>query len=176
MALPVIQKTWRQLLTAGTPGSRVPFVSVLDTMQQVIFRIKDYLCNSSGATTKYTVLWSSSGGTGPTNANDHTDRLTSPTAWTPPATAATASQAWVVLVGGSGEQILFAFQGATDDVMRVAYSPGGLYTLAATTTNQPTATDEQLVIGGASNSIVNNATSTDRILHLWVRDDGKGFR
>ena len=31
MALPTIQKTWRQLLTGANPGGRVPFVSVIDT-------------------------------------------------------------------------------------------------------------------------------------------------
>lgn len=176
MALPTIQKTWRQLLTGANPGGRVPFVSVLDTMQQVAFRIKDFLCNSSGATTRYTVLWSASSGTGPTSASDHTDRIGSAASWTPRATSAAASQAWVVLVGAMGEQILLAFQGNTDDVMRVAFSPGGQYQLAATTSNQPTAADEQLVVGGTTSSIVNSATSGDRILQLWVRDDGKGFR
>ncbi len=176
MALPTIVKTWRQLLTAGTPGARVTFSSVLDTTQQVAFRTKDFLCNGSGATKKYTVLWSSSGGTGPSSASDHTDRITSPGSWTPRAATAAAPQAWVVLVGGLGEQILLAFQGASDDVMRVAFSPGGLYALASSTSNQPTASDEQLVIGGGSISIVNAATSGDRILHLWARDDAKGAR
>jgi hypothetical protein len=176
MALPTITKNWRQLLTAGTPGARVTFTSVLDTMQQVAFRIKDFLCNGSGATTKYTVLWSSSGGTGPSAVTDHTDRITSPATWTPRATTAGATQAWVVLVGGQGEQILLSFQGATDDVMRVGMSPSGLYVLAGNTSNQPTAVDEQLVIGGSNISMVNVATTGDRILHLWARDDAKGFR
>ena len=176
MALPTIQKTWRQLLTGANPGGRVPFVSVIDTMQQVVFRIKDFLCNGSGASTRYTVLWSASGGTGPTSAGDHTDRITSAASWTPRATSAAASQAWIVLVGAMGEQILLAFQGNTDDVMRVAFSPGGQYQLAATTSNQPTAADEQLVVGGGTSSIVNSSTSGDRILQLWARDDGKGFR
>lgn len=176
MALPTIVKTWRQLMTAGTPGVRVTFSSVLDTMQQVAFRTKDFLCNSSGATTKYTVLWSSSSGTGPSSASDHTDRITGPASWTPRAATASAPQAWVVLVGGLGEQILLSFQGASDDVMRVEFSPGGSYVLASDTSNPPTAVDEQLVIGGGNVSIVSAATSGDRILHLWARDDAKGVR
>lgn len=122
------------------------------------------------------MLWSASGGTGPSGVNDHTDRITSPATWTPRAASAAASQAWVILVGGQGEQILMSFQGATDDVMRVAVSPGGLYVLAGNTANQPTAVDEQLVIGGGNTSIVNPATTADRILHVWARDDAKGFR
>lgn len=174
MAVPVYTKTWVQALTGGVPGLRIAFVSVLDATQNVAFKLKDFLINSSTATTKYTLLWSASNGTGPTNSSDHTDRITNAAAWTPRATIAAASQAWMVLVDANGGQILIAFQGASDDILRISFSPSGLFTLAATTNQQPTATDEQVIL--SAKSIVNATASADRILHLWARDDGKGFR
>ncbi len=174
MALPTIVKTWKQLLTTGTPGSRITFVSVLDTMQNFAFKLKDGLIGGLGATTDYTLKWTSSGGVGPTNSSDNTDRLPNAAAWTPRATVAAASQAWFVVTGAFGEQILVAFQGASDDICRISFSPGGLFVLAGTTTHQPTATDEQVVL--SVTSVVNSTASGDRILHIWARDDAKGFR
>jgi len=173
--LPTITKVWTQMLTAGVPGSRIVFTTVLNTMQEVAFRLKDFLCASSSASVKYTLLWSASGGTGPTNAADHTDRIVNAAAWTPQATTSAASQAWYIVTGGQGEQIMVAFQGASNDVCRISYSPGGLFALAGTTNNQPTASDELVLL--SATSVVNApSSSADRILHVWARDDAKGFR
>lgn len=174
MALPTIIATWKQLLTTGTPGARVSFVSLLDTMQQTLFRVKDFLCNGSAATTKYSVLWTASNGTGPTNSNDHTDRWTSAATITPRGTSAGVSQAWAVLTDGNGAQILLAFQGASDDICRISFSPGALFTLAGTTNQQPTATDEQVIL--STTSVVGATASGDRILQVWASDDAKMFR
>lgn len=173
--LPTITKVWTQMLTTGVPGSRIVFSSTLNVMQEFAFRLKDFLCASSSASVKYSLLWSASGGTGPTNAADHTDRIVNAAAWTPRATTGAASQAWYIVTGGQGEQIMIAFQGATDDVCRISYSPGGLFALAGTTNNQPTASDEQVLL--SATSVVNSPpSSADRILHVWARDDAKGFR
>jgi hypothetical protein len=153
---------------------RLVFSSVTDSAQQVAFRLKDFLVSGSTAATKYTVLWTSSGGTGPTNSADHTDRITSAATWTPQASIAAASQAWYVLTGGLGEQILITNQGGSTDIFRISFSPGGLFVLAGTTNQQPTATDEQVIF--SATTIVNSAASTDRILHIWARNDAKGFR
>lgn len=174
MPLPTIAKTWKQLLTAGTPGKRVTFVSVLDTMQNFAFELYTFLTAGSGAGTLYSHVWSCSGGTGPTNSSDHTVRITSAASWTPRATVAGASQAWFVLSGALGEQILVTFQGASDDICRISFSPSGAFALAGTTNQQPTATDEQVVM--SATTIVNSTASADRILHFWARDDAKGFR
>ena len=174
MPLPTITETWVQLLTTGTPGARIAFVSVVDTMQQFAFRLKDFLISGSTAATKYTLKWSASGGTGPSGAGDATDRITSAATWTPRATVAAASQAWYLLTGALGEQILVAFQGASDDICRISFSPTGAFALAGTTTHQPTATDEQVIL--SATSVVNATASADRILHIWARDDAKGFR
>jgi hypothetical protein len=172
--IPAYTKTWVQALTTGTPGIRIPFTSVLSTSQQCAFTLKDFLINSSTATTKYTMKCSASGGVGPTNLSDNTDRITNAAAWTPRATVAAASQAWFMLQDAFGAQVLVAFQGGSDDVWRISFSPGGLFVLAGTTTHQPTATDEQVVL--ATTTIVGSTASADRILHIWARDDAKGFR
>lgn len=176
MSLPSITLTWKQLLTSGVPGLRIPYASLADATQNTLFHGKDFLVSSSGGTTKPTLLWSAAGGTGPTNSADHTDRWTSAAAVTPRATTTAASQAWAVIVLASGVQVLLSWTGTSDDIFRVAFSPGALYTLAGTTNNCPTATDEQVVTTTASTSMVGSTTSGDRILHLWADDAGNGFR
>lgn len=174
MALPTIVRTWKQYKTTGTPGVRVGFVSVLDASQQAQYQLKDFLVNSSGATTKWSLTWSASGGTGPTNSADHTDRITSAATITPRATTTAASQAWSLLTATNGVQCLISFTGASDDIFRVAFSPSGAYALAGTTNNLPTATDEQVIC--SATSMVNSTASSDRILHFWASDDGKSWR
>jgi hypothetical protein len=70
--------------------------------------------------------------------------------------------------------ILFTYQGATDDVCRISYSPGQLFTAAATSTHQPTATDEQLLT--SATTVINATASADRLWHGWVSSDAKAFR
>lgn len=242
-ALPTITRTWKQLLVSTVPGARITYVSVLDAMQQTLYGLKNFLVSGSGATTKYGVVWSASGGTGPANSADATDRWTSASTITPRSATAGASQAWIVLLAGNARaawvannlytagdyvtnggnvyicrggvvsgtpqltgtsassggptgttaditdnvahwqflqagtgatQILIAFQGASDDIARISFSPGALFTLAGTTNQQPTATDEQVIVSGTT--IVATTTSGDRILHVWASDDAHAFR
>lgn len=174
MSLPSIAITWKQLLTTLIPGLRIPYVSLADATQNALFKLKDFLTSSSGATTKPTLTWTAASGTGPTNSADHTDRWANAAAVTPRATATAASQAWAMMTYANGAQVLLSWTGASDDVFRVAFSPGGLYVLAGTTNNLPTATDEQVVC--SATSMVNATTSADRILHIWADDTGNGFR
>lgn len=164
MTLPVPTQTW-----SIDPNHRANFVSVIDATQQVFYNVKNWL-----VTHGYTVVWSASGGTGPTNAADHTDRITSAATWTPRATIAAASQAWIVLLDGNGVQILLTFQGASDDICRISFSPGALFALAGTTNQQPTATDEQVVVSGTT--IVNATASADRVYDIWVNSTATMFR
>jgi hypothetical protein len=168
-AVPAYTRTWTQKLTTGTPGARITFVSLLDTMQNYLFGIKSFLTTGG-----LSVVWSASGGTGPTNSSDHTDRWSNAAAVTPRATIAGASQAWVVLLDGNGGQLLLAFQGASDDIARISYSPGALYTLAGTTNQQPTATDE-LPISTAT-TLIGATASADRVWHGLVSSDAKAYR
>jgi hypothetical protein len=119
----------------------------------------------------WTVKFTCDGTTGPTSGSDTTDR------WTTQANAQTRSadgvhaQSYAVLQNADGVQVLLDFQGASDDIGRIAYSPGGVYTLATPSTNQPTATDEVVVSNG--NSLVNSGTAGDRVMTIWCSNDTK---
>lgn len=169
MATPAYLRTWVQKLTTGTPGSRIAYVSLIDTMQNYLYGVKTFLLANG-----YTLLWSASAGTGPANAADHTDRITSAATVTPRATIAGASQAWFVLTDANGAQLLITYQGASDDICRISFSPGALFTQAGTTNQQPTATDEELISSAVS--VVGSSTSADRVWHGWATADGKNCR
>lgn len=169
MPTPAHVRTYTQILTTGTPGHRIAYVSVLDVMQQYIYKIKTFLL-AGGCTLK----WTSAGGTGPSGVGDTTDRLTSAATVTPRATVAAASQAWFVVVDGNGGQLLIAFQGSSDNICRISYSPTAAFALAGTTTNQPTATDEMLMT--STTDITVTTASSDRILHGHISSDAKAYR
>jgi hypothetical protein len=113
----------------------------------------------------WTVKFSSDGTTGPASAADTTDRW--PSAAVGPVTRATiaaAAQSWMVLQNVDGVQVLFAFQGGSDDICRVSMSQAGSFTLAAPTTQQPTAADEVIATNGVS--VINATTSGDRVMSI----------
>jgi hypothetical protein len=162
MALPTKQKTW-----VISPNNRITFVSLIDTLSRLVFGLKTFLKASGG----YTVKGSCDGTTG---AMDGVDRIASQANFQTRATIAGASQSWIVLTDKSGCDILITYQGASDDIARISFSPGGLYLAAGTPAQQPTATDEQLFL--SATSIVNATASADRVWHAWVSSDGKMFR
>lgn len=163
MALPVTTRTW-----VISPCNRIIFVSLLDTMQRYLFEIKGFL-----KANLWTVKGSCSAGMG---AMDAVDRWSASTMVMPRATIAAASQAWIVLTNSvTGIDLLITFQGVSDDVCRFSYSPGGLFVVAATPNQQPTATDE-VVDHGLGVSVINNAASGDRLWSGWASTDGKAFR
>jgi hypothetical protein len=164
MGLPTKAKTW-----VISPNNRITYVSLNDTMASLLYGVKAFLVANG-----YTVKWTCNGTTGPTNSSDTTDRWTSKAAATTRSTIAGAAQSWCVLVDGNGCQILLDYQGASDDVARIAFSPGALYALAGTTTQQPTATDEQVLV--TTGTLINATTSADRVWHGWVSSDAKMFR
>jgi hypothetical protein len=157
LPLPVATKTW-----IISPNNRIGFVSLADTMARYLFGIKSFL-KANG----YTVIGSSDGAT----AALATDKwVTSADAITRGSAAATV-QSWIILRDGNGVDMLIAFQGSTDNVCRISFSPGQLFVLAGTATNQPTATDEQVVT--ANIDMINPTTSVDRVWHGWVSSDAK---
>ena len=161
MSSPQLAKAW-----TITPNERLVYVSLIATLGWFIYTNKTKL-KAVGWTCKF----SSDGITGPASGADATDRIASATDFATRATIAAAAQSWIVLQNADGLQIMFAFMGATDDVARVSYSPGGLFALAATTTQQPTATDE--VIVSLSNSLINSGLSADRVMSIWCSNDTK---
>lgn len=161
MPAPILTKAW-----TISPNLRRPFASLADSTGWFFYENKTKML-AAGWTVKFT----SDGTTGPSGSGDTTDRwLSIANASTRGASAATP-QSYAVLQNADGLQVMFAFQGATDDVGRITYSPGGLFILAGTTTHQPTATDE--VTTSVGSSLVNAATSQDRVLHIWVTTDTK---
>jgi hypothetical protein len=162
MALPTVTRTWVFSL-----NNRIVYTTLLNTMQQFLHGVKTFL-KANG----YTCKGSASAGVG---AMDGVDRWTLTTDVTPRATVAAASQAWIVLTSPTtGIDILFAFQGATDDVCRISYSAGGVYVASGTPQNQPTATDET-VDPFASASVINSGTG-DRIWNGLVSTDQRACR
>jgi len=96
-------------------------------------------------------------------------------------TAANASFATATLTGGSGVDILLAYQGTTDDKCYFAFSDGAKYVPAGTPTNQPTATDSTDIFVASSGfgntgTVINATTSGDRIWHIMATTDKQGFR
>lgn len=161
MFAPQLTKNW-----TISPNLRRPYTSLLDQVGWLFYENKTKLLAAG-----WTTVFSSDGITGPANGSDTTDRWTSIGAIATRATVAAAAQSWYVLQNSDGLQILLAYQGASDDIGRISYSPGGLYTLAVTTTHQPTATDEVLTCNATS--LVNATTSQDRVMHIWTTTDTK---
>jgi hypothetical protein len=159
MFAPQLTKNW-----TISPNLRRSFTTLIDQVGWLFYENKTKLLAAG-----WTVKFSSTGLVGPTNGADTTDRWVSITDIATRATVAAAPQSWIVLQNTDGLQILFTYQGASDDIARITYSPGGLFTLAGTTTHQPTATDETFVINATS--LVNATTSQDRVMSIWTTTD-----
>lgn len=157
----VLSKAW-----TITPNLRNTFVSLADSTAFLLYQNKVAM-----KLVGWTVKFSCDGTTGPSSPSDTTDRWSTQAAAQTRASVAAAAQSWIVLQNADGLQVMFDFQGATDDISRISYSPGGLFTLASPSTNQPTATDE--VIASTGNSLVNSGTSGDRVLTIWCSNDTK---
>lgn len=147
-----------------SPNKRNTYVSLTDMMGWFLYENKVAMLASA-----WTIKWTSDGTTGPSGVGDTTDRWATKANATTRGTAAATVQAYAVLQNTDGLQVLLTYQGATDDVARISYSPGGLFTLAAPTTHQPTASDESIVSAG--NTLVSNATSGDRVMTIWCTSD-----
>lgn len=153
MPLPVKQRTW-----IIDPNNRILFTSLVQTMREYLFQIKEFLKLNG-----YTVRGSSDGTTG---AMDLADRwVTAANAGTR-ATVAGAPQSWIVLRDGSGVDILLTYQGASDDIARFSFSASQLFVAAGTPTHQPTATDERVITSAVT--VIGSTASGDRLWNGWV--------
>jgi hypothetical protein len=160
--LPTLTKTYTH-----SANNRVVYASLTQTAQDVLFAWKAELKLRG-----FTVKGSSDSSAA---AMDGLDR------W---ATAAnivrgantTSAQSWIVLehAGMAGTEILLAYQGATDDVAKVSFSQGGIWTIAGTATFQPTAADE-CIVHASSDSLIVATTSLDRLWTSAVATDGSGL-
>lgn len=159
MPAPKLAKTWNI-----SPNLRRPFTTVADAMGWFLYENKVRLLTAG-----WTIKFTCDGTTGPSGSGDTTDRWTSIATASTRGAAAANAQSYAVLQNSDGLQLLLAFQGASDDICRLTFSPGGLYTLAAPSTNQPTATDEVFISTG--NSIVSSVTNSDRVMTIWCTSD-----
>lgn len=166
MSLPILHKIW----TFST-NNRIPFVSLNNATSKLLFGIKNFLVVTMGYTVKYTC----DGTTGPTSSSDHTDRWLSSANCTTRGGLTTAAQSFCVLTDGNSVDVLLTYQGSTDDTMKMSMSVGGLFLPAGTPNQQPTATDETIILPSGS-SAVGGLGSGDRIWHIMATTDKKMFR
>jgi hypothetical protein len=164
MATVQLTKDWS---TGIFPNKRRAYTSMADMAGWFIYE------NTQALAAKWTRVWESNGAAGPANDADATQRLISVAACSVRGANAASAQSWGVYENSIGVQILIAFQGTTDDVVRIAYSPSGVYARAATATHQPTAADE--VVVSAATSVINNTATLDRVMTIWCIDDDWRF-
>lgn len=165
MTQPVATKTW-----GFSVNNRSTFTSLNQVMGDYLYGIKNALVGA-GWTVKYTC----DGTTGPTSSSDHTDRWAgSANARTRGAGAANA-QSFAVLTGADGCDTMLTYQGGADNTARISHSPGGLFVPAATSNQQPTATDES-VQTAANTDLINGTASLDRIWNCQWTTDKKSWR
>jgi hypothetical protein len=159
-----LQKDW-----SINPNVRNAYVSLADMSGWYIYQNHAWLKAHN-----WTVKFTCDGTTGPANISDNTDRLLSKSDADTRGANAAAAQSYTVLQNPDGVQLMFTFQGATDDVIRISYSPGGLFTVVGGgSAIQPTASDEVVFCQG--NSVVNGGTSLDRVMTIWAADDGTAW-
>lgn len=161
MTAPLLAKAW-----TITPNIRNSYTSLSDMAGWWFYN------NHVAIKAKWTLVWTCDGTTGPTNSADHTDRLTDKTKCTTQGATGAAAQSYAVYSNADGVQLKITNQGATADVLKISYSRAAGFTLAATTTNEPTATDETSV---TTQSMVGTGTTLDRVMSIWVRDDGRAW-
>jgi hypothetical protein len=169
MTFPQLQKNW-----TVSPNVRQAFTTLVGVAGWYAYENKTRML-AVGWTVKFT----SNGTTGPASGVDTTDRITSAATFATRATVAAAPQSWYVLQNADGIQILFAYQAAGvsptgDDIIRISYSQGGLFTLAGTTTHQPTATDE--IVMSAATTVINATASLDRVMSIFCANDTTAWR
>jgi hypothetical protein len=160
MTAPLLTKAW-----TPTPNVRNAYVSLNDMASWWFYN------NHVAIKAKQTIKWTCDGVTGPANAGDATDRLTDKTKCATQAAIAGAAQSWAIYEGPD-VQTKITYQGATADVLKISYSRSKGFAIAGTANQEPTAADEVAFTGL---TIVGSGTSLDRVMSIWVRDDGRGW-
>jgi hypothetical protein len=163
MTAPITSKLW-----TIAPNVRNLYTTLVDMTAWCLYENKVAMVGVG-----WTVKFSSDGVTGPANGADTTDRWLARANAGVRAAVAAAAQSWIVLQNVDGVQVLLDFQGASDDIARIAFSPKGLYTLAGTTTHQPTATDE--VICSSTATVISATAGGDRVMSIWTSNDTRNW-
>ncbi len=159
MSLPAFVKTWSFSLNNATGA----FVSLVDTVSQVLYGMKNFLVATMGST-----VWGSCDGT----TGDNTDRWASKANVVTRGASTAAANSWCVFTW-SGGQVCLSYVGATDDIARMSFSFGSKFTLAGTPTNTPTATDEVVFF---ATSLINATATLQRVWSVIAASDRSIFR
>lgn len=165
MSSPSFRKTW-----TISPNNQIVYTSVNQVAADILLAI--------GGTTGFlaiTGVTCKGSCDGTIGAMDATNRWTNNTKTSTRFNGAGGAQSWIVFTLASGVDVLFTYDGVSDDVFKIAFSPGGLYTVAGTANQKPIATDEQ-DINPSGTSMVASATSADRRLHMWIDSTKKLIR
>lgn len=160
MPFPAKAKTW-----TVTGNNAIAGASLNLMMGAYLFRVAVTFLLANG----YTCKGSS---TGVVAAMDGVNRWATAADALIRAANTTTANSWIVLTDGNGCNICLSYVGATDDVCRISYSPGGLYVAAGTATFTPTATDE-IVLSTGVTVIDTTAAATNRTYFGWVDSQAK---
>ncbi len=168
MGLPTVTQTWTWSI-----NNRYTFLTA-STLQNVTSNFMFSLIGVGGfltTTMGYTCKGSCDGTTG---AMDGVNRITAASKWTTRVNGSTSPISWIVLTDGAGIDWCFAYNSASDDIVRCSHSQGGVYVAAATPSNQPTATDE--CFDTTSGTWVGSTASLDRVWTMMASSDKKMWR
>lgn len=158
---PSLSKTWNI-----SACNRISYVSLPLTMGAYLRGVKDWTIANG-----YVLKGTSNGSVG---SMDGVDRLTTASAAAVRGASSSNAQSWAVITDASGVDVLLTYQGGSDDIARVSFSPGGLFVLGTPSEAQPTASDECVVSTAAS--LIGATASGDRLWSVWVSSDAKMFR
>jgi hypothetical protein len=169
MTFPQLSKNW-----TISPNVRQAYTTLVGVAGWYAYQNKTALL-ARGWTVKFTC----DGTTGPSSPSDTTDRITSAANFATRGTTQTAAQSFWVLQNADGVQLMMAYQAAGtsptgDDIIRISFSPGGLFVPGSPANSQPTATDEILV--SAATTIIDPTASLDRVMSIFCADDTTSWR
>lgn len=159
MTHPQLAKDWNI-----SPNLRRPYTTMSDMTGWFLYSNKNALVEAG-----WVVKFSCDGTTGPSGPLDDTDRWLSVADVKVRGNGSSLPQSYCVLQNTEGLQILFSFDGSVDDIGKISYSSGGLFSLASPSTWQPTASDELIALG--NRSLVHNITLYDRVMTIWASTD-----
>jgi hypothetical protein len=152
-------------------NTREVYSTVNDQGGFLLFTWWRYLIDTLGWTAKYTC----DGTTGPTSSSDHTDRLTTKAKCTTRGANASSAQSFGVVTTPDGVDVLCAYVGASDDILKFAMAQAGDYLPAGTATFTPTSALGE-TIGSTAITVIGTIGAFDRVYQLVGTTDKKNYR
>lgn len=167
ISLPTPEVTWNfQLQT------RVSYTSLNQVAAECVYTVVTRLIAEG-----WTVKGSCDGTTG---AMDAVNRWTDYTKAQTRFNGVAGAQSWIVLTDAHGGNVVFSYNGATDDRYNFWWSPLGDVVINGTnSTYEPTATTQIRMNAYYTSTfmgLVGTGTSGDRLVSVWTTNDAKNFR